>query len=57
MRDCQKALVAQTKAGGEGRPNACRNVKDDDGNVNDRIGGSHRALDEFVQATLTEDDG
>ncbi|MGI5408002.1 hypothetical protein ACQEV9_14525 [Streptomyces chartreusis] len=39
VRDCQKALVAQTKAGGEGRPNACKDVKDDDGNVNDSIGG------------------
>ncbi|MFI6491232.1 hypothetical protein [Streptomyces sp. NPDC050564] len=27
---CQKALVAQTKAGGEGKPDACKDVKQDD---------------------------
>jgi hypothetical protein len=27
---CKAALVAQTKAGGKGRPAACKDVKDDD---------------------------
>ncbi len=30
VRGCQKALAAQSKAGGEGMPSACRDVKEDD---------------------------
>ncbi|MFJ8995583.1 hypothetical protein ACIRQH_34910 [Streptomyces sp. NPDC102279] len=30
VKDCQKALIAQTKAGGKGKPSACEDVKDDD---------------------------
>lgn len=30
VANCQKALVAQTKAGGKGKPSACQDVKDDD---------------------------
>jgi len=30
LSKCQKALVAQTKAGGKGKPSACKDVKQDD---------------------------
>jgi hypothetical protein len=30
VKDCQQALAAQFEADGEGRPDACRDVKDDD---------------------------
>ncbi|MCX4993836.1 hypothetical protein [Streptomyces longwoodensis] len=30
VKDCQKALVAQSKAGEKGKPGACKDVKDDD---------------------------
>lgn len=30
VKDCQTALVAQTKAGGKGKPSACEDVKEDD---------------------------
>jgi hypothetical protein len=30
VKDCQKALAAQSKAGGEGKPSACKDVKKDD---------------------------
>lgn len=30
VRGCQKALAAQTKARGEGKPTACEDVSDDD---------------------------
>jgi hypothetical protein len=30
VKNCQKALVSQSKAGGKGKPGACKDVKDDD---------------------------
>ncbi|MGW0869932.1 hypothetical protein ACWD3Z_05500 [Streptomyces sp. NPDC002740] len=30
VKDCQKALAAQSEAGGKGKPDACDEVKDDD---------------------------
>ncbi|OQR65971.1 hypothetical protein B6E66_01255 [Streptomyces maremycinicus] len=30
VKDCQEALVAQSEAGGKGKPDACKDVKDDD---------------------------
>ncbi|MFE8991231.1 hypothetical protein ACFYMI_26045 [Streptomyces collinus] len=30
VKGCQKALAAQSKAGGEGKPSACKDVKKDD---------------------------
>ncbi|WP_331724432.1 hypothetical protein OG416_36775 (plasmid) [Streptomyces longwoodensis] len=30
VKDCQKALVSQSKAGEKGKPGACKDVKDDD---------------------------
>ena len=30
LKDCSKALVAQAKAGGKGKPKACDGVKKDD---------------------------
>lgn len=30
VKGCQRALVAQTKAGGKGKPSACKDVKQDD---------------------------
>jgi hypothetical protein len=30
LEDCEKALVAQSKAGGKGKPSACKDVKEDD---------------------------
>ncbi|MEU7962379.1 hypothetical protein AB0D09_02750 [Streptomyces sp. NPDC049097] len=30
VKDCAHALVAQSKAGGSGKPDACRDVKEDD---------------------------
>ncbi|WP_326779705.1 hypothetical protein OG481_02085 [Streptomyces longwoodensis] len=30
VKECQKALVAQSKAGEKGKPGACKDVKDDD---------------------------
>jgi len=30
VKDCQKAIAAQLDADGKGRPDACREVKDDD---------------------------
>ncbi|MGA4896742.1 hypothetical protein ACPCAJ_02085 [Streptomyces griseoincarnatus] len=30
VKECQQALAAQMKADGEGRPDACQDVKDDD---------------------------
>ncbi|MGW5175882.1 hypothetical protein ACWERY_16160 [Streptomyces sp. NPDC004082] len=30
VKDCQHALVAQSKAGGKGKPSACEDVKEDD---------------------------
>ncbi|CAM5590020.1 hypothetical protein [Streptomyces purpurascens] len=30
VKDCQKALAAQSKAGGEGKPSDCNGVKKDD---------------------------
>ncbi|MFF3928580.1 hypothetical protein [Streptomyces hirsutus] len=30
VKDCQKALAAQLDADGKGRPDACKDVKDDD---------------------------
>lgn len=30
VKDCQKALAAQSKAGGKGKPSACKDVKEDD---------------------------
>ncbi|MFF4346787.1 hypothetical protein [Streptomyces sp. NPDC001530] len=33
VKDCQKALAAQYKANGKGKPSACKDVKDDDYDV------------------------
>jgi hypothetical protein len=33
VKDCQKALAAQSKAGGKGKPSACKDVKEDDYNA------------------------
>lgn len=30
VKSCEKALTAQYKAGGEGKPDACKGVKEDD---------------------------
>lgn len=30
VKGCQKALAAQSEAGGEGKPSACKDVKEDD---------------------------
>ncbi|MFG2277531.1 hypothetical protein ACGFNQ_02435 [Streptomyces asoensis] len=30
VKDCQTALAAQSKAGGKGKPDACKDVKEDD---------------------------